>query len=179
MLAFAAFSYAQQVPAQNDDEVVRLSPFSVQESADMGRYQAAQVSSGTRIRMDLMDSTQSISVVTNEFMQDVGTGRVSDAVKYVAGVNANNNLNAFDGMFSRGFWIAGATVDGFYQFNWINQEPVIVERMEVVKGPNAILAPQGLLGGVVNLVTKKRSSPIRATPRIRLVATIPIAPKST
>jgi len=106
--------------------------------------------------MELMDSSQSISVVTNEFMQDVGTGRVSDAVKYVAGVSAlNTNLNAFDGMFVRGFWLAGATVDGFYQFNWINQEPVIIERMEVVKGPNAILAPQGLLGGVVNLVTKK------------------------
>jgi len=155
MLTFAVSTQAQQVPAQNDEEIVRLSPFSVQESADMGRYQAVEATSGSRIRMDLMDSSQSISVVTNEFMVDVGTGRVNDAAKYVAGINANNNLNAFDGMFMRGFWLAGGTIDGFYQFNWINQEPVIIERMEVVKGPNAILAPQGLPGGVVNLVTKK------------------------
>jgi len=121
----------------------------------MGRYQAAEATSGSRIRMDLMDSTQNISVVTNEFMTDLSTGRVADAVKYVAGVHANINPHALDSMAVRGFWTGGATIDGFYQFNWVNQEPVIIERMEVVKGPNAILAPQGLPGGVVNLVTKR------------------------
>jgi len=154
MLAFTVSAQAQQAPDQNDEEIVRLSPFSVQESADMGRYQAAQVSSGTRIRMDLIDSTQSVSVLTNEFMNDVGTTRVHDAVKYVAGVDANNNDIGND-MFLRGFQAFGVTLDGFYQMNWTNQEPVMVERIEVVKGPNAILAPQGLPGGVVNLVTKK------------------------
>jgi len=86
MLAFAVISQAQQTPDQSDEEIVRLSPFSVQESADIGRYQAAQVSSGTRIRMDLMDVTQGISVVTNEFMEDTGTGRLLDALKYSAGI---------------------------------------------------------------------------------------------
>jgi len=154
MLALAVSTHAQETPAQSDDEIVHLSPFSVQETADMGRYQAAQVSSGTRIRMDLMDSTQSVSVLTNEFMNDVGTTRVHDAVKYVAGIDANNNDIGND-MFVRGFQSFGVTLDGFYQMNWTNQEPAVIERIEVVKGPNAILAPQGLPGGVVNLVTKK------------------------
>jgi len=153
MLACAVSASAQQPPS--DEEVVRLSPFAVQENADMGRYQAAQVSSGSRVSMDLMDSTQSISVVTNEFMQDVGTGRVADVVKYVAGVQTNSDLKTFDSMSIRGYASFGTTLDGFYQFNWSNQDPIIIERIEVVKGPNAILAPLGNTGGVVNNVTKK------------------------
>jgi len=121
----------------------------------MGRYQAAEASSGTRVRMDLMDSTQSISVVTNEFISDVGTARLLDAVKYVAGVGASTQPNALDVMNVRGFRSYGATIDGFNQFSMLNQDPSIVERIEVVKGPNAILAPQGLPGGVVNSITKR------------------------
>jgi len=156
LCAFAFVSvHAQQSLEQAEDEIVRLSPFAVQESADIGRYQAVEASSGSRVRMNLMDSTQSISVVTNEFMTDIGTTRLLDAVKYVAGIGAGTQPNALDMMNVRGFQSYGATLDGFSQFNWVNQDPVIVERIEVVKGPNAILAPQGLPGGVVNNVTKR------------------------
>jgi len=146
---------AQPRPDQANDEIVRLSPFSIQESADVGRYQAAEASSGSRIRMNLMDTTQSISVVTNEFMSDLGTDRLLDAVKYVAGIGAGTQPNALDMMIIRGFHSYGATLDGFNQFNWVNQDPIVVERIEVVKGPNAIIAPQGLPGGVVNNITKR------------------------
>jgi len=148
-------TYAQQTPDQGDDEIVRLSPFAVEERADIGRYQAVEASSGSRIRMDLIDSTQSISVVTNEFMQDVGTDSLLDAAKYVAGIGAGTQPNLLDGMNIRGFQSYGATLDGFSQFNWTNLDPIIVERMEVVKGPNAIIAPAGLPGGVVNYITKR------------------------
>jgi len=135
---------------------VHLSPFSIHESADMGRYQAAQASSGTRVRMDLMDSTQSISVVTSEFMQDIGLARLPDATKYVAGISLpGRHTTLMDRMHVRGFSNIGMTLDGFAQFNLINQDPIIVERIEVIKGPNAILAPQGLPGGVVNYISKK------------------------
>jgi len=155
MLAFVVSAHAQQAPTQSDEEIVRLSPFAVNESADIGRYQAAESSSGTRVRMSLMDATQSISVVTNEFLTDTGSARVLDAVKYVAGVGISSNTTALDVMNIRGFQSYGPTIDGFNQFSMLNQDPIIIERIEVVKGPNAVLAPQGLPGGVVNNVTKK------------------------
>jgi len=143
ILALVASTYAQQLPSQSDEEVVRLSPFAVEERADMGRYQAAQVSSGSRIRMDLMEATQGISVVTNEFMTDVGTGRILDAVKYVAGVGASHDPNAMDTMNVRGFQsIGSSTLDGFTQNNISNSDPIIIDRIEVLKGPNAILSPK-------------------------------------
>ncbi|WP_197456968.1 TonB-dependent siderophore receptor, partial [Cephaloticoccus capnophilus] len=154
MLGLAA--YAQQTSDQSDEDIVRLSPFAIQESANMGRYQAAQASSGSRIRMDLMDSTQSISVLTNEFLNDIGTAQLMDAVKYVAGIGGSNNPDILDIMSIRGFqnWEM-VTVDGFGQTSLINLDPIIIERIEVVKGPNAIIAPQGLPGGLVNNVTKR------------------------
>jgi len=161
LLSLCALSFtsihAQQVPARSDDEeVVRLSPFAVQESASMGRYQAVEASSGTRIRMDLMEATQGISVVTNEFITDIGTTRILDAVKYVAGVSINNQPTSMDTMNVRGFQSFGnSTVDGFTQYNESTLDPIVVERIEVLKGPNAILSPQGLPGGVVNSVTKR------------------------
>jgi len=155
LYAFAFASAQPQLHDQNEDEIVRLSPFAVEERADIGRYQAVEASSGSRIRMNLIDSTQSISVVTNEFMTDIGTARLNDAMKYVAGISSNAQPNALDIMSVRGFVSLGATLDGFNQFNWINQDPIIIDRIEVVKGPNAILAPQGLPGGVVNNITKK------------------------
>jgi len=156
MLALVASSYAQQTPAQDDEDIVQLSPFSVNESADMGRYQAVEASSGSRIRMNLMDSTQSISVLTNDFLTDIGTTQLLDAVKYVAGVGMSNNPDIMDIMNIRGFqnWEM-VTVDGFAQRSLVNLDPIIIERIEVVKGPNAIIAPQGLPGGVVNSTTKR------------------------
>jgi len=156
--AFVSIAHAQQAPApsQDQEEIVRLSPFAVEERADLGRYQAAQVSSGSRIRMDLMEATQGISVITNEFMADIGTGRILDAVKYVAGVGASHDPNAMDTMNVRGFQsIGSSTLDGFTQNNISNSDPIIIDRIEVLKGPNAILSPQGLPGGVVNSVTKR------------------------
>ncbi|KXU37123.1 hypothetical protein AXK11_02810 [Cephaloticoccus primus] len=155
MFALCLPAFAQQSQSQTDEEIVHLSPFAVNESANMGRYQAAESTSGSRVRMDLMDSTQSISVVTNEFMSDIGTARLLDATKYVAGISSMGGFQLLmDVMNVRGFSDYDLTIDGFSQFSLSNQDPIIVERIEIVKGPNAILAPQGLPGGVVNNITK-------------------------
>jgi len=147
--------YSQQTPDQTDEEIVRLSPFAVQESADIGRYQAAQTSSGSRIRMDLMDSTQNISVLTNDFIGDIGAARVLDAVKYTAGISAGINPELSDIMVIRGFLDNYPAIDGFTANLVQNLDPIIIERVEVVKGPNAIIAPSGNPGGLVNNVTKR------------------------
>jgi len=147
--------HAQSPSDQDDDEIVRLSPFAVEESSNMGRYQAVEASSGNRIRMNLMDSPQSISVMTSEFIADVGAGKVLDAAKYMSGLGVGSNPDAFDLINVRGFLTGNATIDGFRYGTWMNQDPAIIERLEIIKGPNAILSPSGHPGGMLNLVTKK------------------------
>lgn len=151
--ASVLLSAQTSVPATSGETVV-LSPFTVS-SKDTARYQATEATSGTRTRVSLFDIPQSVSVVTRDLIEDISAGRAVEAAKYVAGVYESTIPNAQDRTTIRGFQNDGATVDGFSYFSFANVDPVIVDRIEVVKGPNAIMAPQGLPGGTVNLVSKK------------------------
>jgi len=142
-------------------EVVKLSAFEVS-GATPNRYQAAEVSSGGRIRTAIFDSPQTINVVTDALLKDVGASRILDALKYIPGVTESTIPNGLDRITVRGFQTDAQTVDGFFDFAQANIDPVIIDRIEVVKGPNAILSPTGSPGGTINNVTKK---PLFVAPR--------------
>ena len=167
-LATTAIGFAQSpAPA----EVVKLSAFEVSGEAP-NRYQASEVTSGGRLRTAIFDSPQTINVVTEALLKDVGAVRILDALKYIPGVTESTLPNGLDRLTVRGFQIDGATVDGFYDITQGNVDPLTIDRLEVVKGPNAILSPTGSPGGTINNVTKKpplrRPAPQRAR-RIRCV----------
>ncbi|HEY4246474.1 MAG TPA: TonB-dependent receptor plug domain-containing protein [Lacunisphaera sp.] len=141
--------------AQTDakDDSIVLSPFTVSGSAT-GRYTATESTSDSRVRMSLMDSPQSITVITHELMDDVGALRLLDAAKYSGAVSESTIPNAQDRTNIRGFQTDGATIDGFNFFAFSNVDPVIADRLEIVKGPNAILSPQ-IAQGTINVVSKR------------------------
>lgn len=152
-LLMAAFG-APLIPAQTEEPVIEMSVFEISETQP-NRYQAAESTSGGRIRTDIFDSSQTVNVVTNELMEDVGAIRLVDALKYVPGVTQSVISTAADYTTIRGFQFVGRTVDGFGSFTQSNADPITIERVEVIKGPNAILSPSGTPGGTVNSVSKK------------------------
>lgn len=158
LIGVASRTLSAQATAQTatapSDEVVVLSPFTVSESAT-GRYQATEATSGTRVRVSLFESPQSVSVITRDLMDDISPGRIVDAARYAAGVTESTIPNAQDRTTIRGFQNDGATIDGFSYFSFANVDPVLIDRIEIVKGPNAIIAPQGVPGGTINMVSKK------------------------
>jgi iron complex outermembrane receptor protein len=155
--ALAAQTSAPVKPAAEkapNDEVVVLSVFEVS-GRQPARYQADDAASGGRIRTSIMDTPSSVTVLTNEFINDVGTLRVLDAAKYVAGIAEASLPNALDRVNIRGFQSDGRRVDGFSTNDQANYDAAGIERMEVIKGPDALLQPAGVPGGTINLVTKK------------------------
>ena len=138
-------------PAQ--EETIELSPFTVS-SGTVGRYAATESTSGSRVRVSLMDSPQSITVITRELVDDVGATRILDAAKYAANISESTIPNAQDRTNIRGFQTDGATIDGFNFFSYANVDPVLIDRLEIVKGPNAILSPQ-IAQGTINVVSKR------------------------
>lgn len=139
------------------DEIVTLSPFEVT-AAQTGRYQSTEATSGGRVRVDVFTASQSISVIPLDLMLDISSTRVLDAAKYVSGITESILPGGLDRTTIRGFQQDGTTVDGFGAGNQQgNIDPILVERMEVVKGPNAVLAPNNgnAPGGTINLVTRK------------------------
>lgn len=153
----AAVALAQTGPSSSSpasDEIVQLSVFEIS-AAQVGRYQAEESASGGRIRVNLMDTPATVSVLTRDFIEDVGSLRVLDAAKYVAGINEATIPNALDRVNIRGFQSDGRRVDGFSWSDQANYDTAGIERMEVIKGPDALLQPTGVPGGTINLVTKR------------------------
>ncbi|PTX95817.1 TonB-dependent receptor [Opitutus sp. ER46] len=180
---------ATRVPAASDDEIVTLSQFTVSGST-ADRYRAADAISAVRVRAPLLDTPSSISVVTRDMIDDLAPSRIFDAARYVSGVQDGRGMQFQDRMILRGFESNGQrTVDNFLQpADADNIDEAVVDRIEVAKGPNAILSPSGAPGGAINVITKsplyrqKRSVTgligLYDAQKVSLDATGPFAPGS-
>ena len=156
-LAFAAPFVAQAQTAI--DNVYQLPDFTVSsEAAD--RYRAEDAVSAVRVRAPLIDTASSISVITRDMMDDLAPNRIFDVARYVAGVQDGRGMQFQDRMIIRGFESQNGarTVDNFLQpSDADNINEAVIERIEISKGPNAILSPSGAPGGSVNIITKSPS----------------------
>ena len=72
-----------QLSAQEEAEreIFELSPFTIDESAEVG-YQATQTLAGSRLNMQLSDVGSAVSVMTEEFMDDIGANDASTLLSY-------------------------------------------------------------------------------------------------
>ncbi|MDD0844601.1 TonB-dependent siderophore receptor [Pseudomonas sp. Gutcm_11s] len=129
-------------------------------------YFASNASSATKTDRPILETAQSISVVTAEQIADRNVDRVQDAVAYSAGVRVGSSgLDPrFDTISVRGFdtTMSADFLDGLRQpYNgWLSiygTEAYTLERIEVLKGPSSVLYGQISPGGMVNRVSKRPS----------------------
>nr|WP_279639172.1 TonB-dependent receptor [Sphingomicrobium sediminis] len=112
--------------------------------------------SATRTDADLNDVPQSISIVTDEQIADQALRSVADVVRYVPGISAESGEGHRDAIIIRGqsstadFYTDGLRDDVQHYRGLYN-----VERVEILKGPNALVFGRGGGGGVVNRVLKR------------------------
>lgn len=121
-------------------------------------YQVPNATSATRTDTPIRDIPQSIQVIPQQVLEDRQVQRVEDALENVSGVQQTlSSLNIATGFLIRGFDTTNIYRDGLRDpTNFISgSELANVDRIEVLKGPAAVLYGQGELGGLVNLVTKQ------------------------
>src|SRR5688572_28029197 len=173
-----AVLFCQAVPAPApaaasgaaEDPLV-LSPFEVVSEQDTG-YLATSAQSGTRLRTQLKDIASSISVVTKDFMNDIGATDLESLLVYtlgteVGGINGNfsdagtivtpNGTDVdFDAAFSsatpstrvRGLTSADNARDFF--ITSIPLDSYVTDRVEITRGANAMLFGLGSPSGIIN-----------------------------
>ena len=80
-----------------------------------------------------------------------------DVLRNASGVQTRNiSGGTTDAFVMRGFEVQNILQDGFQlDRNSQRVQTANIERVEVVKGPNAILLGQSQPGGVINVITKK------------------------
>jgi iron complex outermembrane receptor protein len=164
LIACACFALGAQAasaqtaaPETKKEDVVTLPTFTITETPS-NPYVSKQALSSSRVAMDIQDIPQSISVVTGEFLKDSMSFRMLDAAKYVTPVTESTLPTGGDRYTIRGFQVSHEFVDGMeisgadgYSASLMSYN---IERIEIIKGPNAILVPGGAAGGQMNPITK-------------------------
>jgi catecholate siderophore receptor len=119
-------------------------------------YRVPAIGTATKTLTPLIDVPQSVTVVTRQLMQDQLMTSMADVVRYVPGISLHQGENNRDQLILRGnstsadFFVDGVRDDVQYYRDLYN-----LERVEALKGPNAMIFGRGGAGGVINRVTKE------------------------
>jgi len=119
-------------------------------------YEVQSIRSATRTLTPLRDVPQSVTVATAQLIKDQLMTSMADVVRYLPGVGTHQGENNRDQVVIRGnnssadFFLDGVRDDVQYYRDLYN-----LERVEALKGPNAMVFGRGGGGGVINRVTKE------------------------
>jgi len=157
LLALPKTGQAQAVNDSASDQTVKLPQFNVS-GEQTSTYSAEEATSVSRVSQPITDIPQTVSVVTRALMDDTQGFRMLDSAQYVTPITQSSLAEGGDRYNLRGFQISqrfidGVNVSGVDGYS-ISSDTSNVERLEIVKGPDAILVPGGSPGGIVNQITK-------------------------
>jgi catecholate siderophore receptor len=119
-------------------------------------YITHSVSSATKTNTALLNVPQSVTVLTKEFIRDQAFTSIGEATRYVPGVIYHQGESNRDDLVIRGqrsnadFYTNGIRDDVQYYRDFYN-----LQRLEFLKGPNAMIFGRGGGGGIVNRVLKE------------------------
>lgn len=127
-------------------------------------FVATRSGTGTKTDTPLIETPQSISVVTTDQMINQGAGSIGEALRYSAGVSGDVNGGSdtrFGGLQIRGFdmtmpglYLDGLRLPSSQYVHFLGLEPYGAERLEVLKGPSSAMYGGSGTGGLLNYVSK-------------------------
>jgi len=158
-----------------DDQVQVLDPFTV--TTETEGYKATDTLGGARVRTKLVDTPSAVSVITPQFLKDLGITNAQDLFIYtnnteIAGLNGN-----YSGAVSRG---AGISISGAAEGTRLSNPAGVnrsrgltamdstrnyfqsdipwdgfnINRVDISRGPNSFLFGVGSPSGISNVSTK-------------------------
>ncbi len=165
----AVFMSAGLALAQEDEdaEVFELSPFTVETTSEVD-YLATSTLAGTRIKTNLGDLPNSITVATREFMEDLNVTDATNLLPFLGNIETSgidgtfsggntsnssivlegNNRNPENNNRIRG--LASADNSRNYMPTSISFDSYNTDRVTVNRGPNSILFGLGSPGGIID-----------------------------
>ncbi|MCE3589784.1 TonB-dependent receptor plug domain-containing protein, partial [Escherichia coli] len=118
-------------------------------------YKVSRSIGAMRTDTTRIDVPQSVTVVSAKQINDQAANSIGDAIRYVPGVfsaqgEGNRETLVFRGNSTTGDFF----VDGIRDDVQTYRDLYNIERLEVFKGPNAMVFGRGGVGGLINRVTK-------------------------
>ena len=151
-IACGLFYAASSAAYGQGDDAYTLDPFTVQATEG---YTATNTISGTGLSTPLQNVPMAINIITSDFLEDSHIGEFTHAMDYNASITQtgrNDNGNSVASTFAiRGYRNSTMLVDGVLGGMVLPMQ--MIDRIEVVKGPNTLYG-QAEPSGLINVITK-------------------------
>ncbi|WP_252274280.1 TonB-dependent siderophore receptor [Pseudomonas subflava] len=175
MLAVGAAVTALPVyAAEPTEEAVTLDAVSITGEAEGGlsdvtegtqSYTTRAAKTATPLKMSLRETPQSVTVVTQQRIQDQDLQTIADVVNNTVGVSLNRYETSRGQINARGFELNSLMIDGvptIYEQPWSSGEIfgslAMYDRVEVVRGANGLMTGAGDPSASLNMVRKRANS---------------------
>lgn len=167
--AQTASNTAPAAPASGKDDPITLDRFAITAENENHFSLPLDALSGTGSRLGLTNRElpASVSIITQEMMQLRGLRTAVEAVEAAVGMTGGTHFGSIPTYSTRGFGGNNVTIlrDGIRQ-NTASQssrtvDSFLLDRIEVLKGPDGLMFGEGAIGGAVNYISKSPSADFR------------------
>ncbi|ENV44561.1 TonB-dependent siderophore receptor [Acinetobacter schindleri] len=126
-------------------------------------------STASKLNIPLKETPQTVNVLTRQQLDDFALDNTRDVLRNAPGIIVNNQETERTSYLARGFEISNVLVDGVgiplegYNYNNDNPDSFLFDRIEVVKGANALNNGIGDPGATINMIRKRPTQELQAT----------------
>lgn len=161
LLPLASFA----AETKSDDTIVVDG--SAQDSTDASYqdYSVKTTSAGTKMTLVQRDIPQSVSIISQQRMEDQQLGTLGEVLTNTTGITSKTSDSDRSLYYSRGFLIDNYLVDGiptFFESRWNLgdglSDTALFERVEVVRGANGLMTGTGNPSAAINMIRKHATS---------------------
>ena len=132
---------------------------------DVGSYTIGRTRTATPLDMSLRDTPQSVSVITQQRIEDQNLMTITDVANNVTGVSVNQYETHRGSFTARGFEVTNLQIDNIpttWDAAWSAGEVLgslaLYDRVEVVRGATGLMTGAGTPSAALNLVRKRAFS---------------------
>ncbi|WDE16949.1 TonB-dependent siderophore receptor [Acinetobacter schindleri] len=126
-------------------------------------------STASKLNIPLKETPQTVNVLTRQQLDDFALDNTRDVLRNTPGIIVSNQETERTSYLARGFEISNVLVDGVgiplegYNYNNDNPDSFLFDRIEVVKGANALNNGIGDPGATINMIRKRPTQELQAT----------------
>lgn len=140
---------------------VNISASNIAEATEgSGSYGVGATARATRLPLSIRETPQSITVLTRQRLDDMGTRSINEVMSQVTGVYTFENDTERTSFVSRGYNIDNYRVDGMTAvrsngYVSVNYDMALYDNVTVLRGASGMLSGTGDPGGVISLTRKR------------------------
>lgn len=149
-------------PAEETVIVEGSAPATSSEEQD---YSIKSTTAGTKMQMTQRDIPQSVSIISQQRMEDQQLQTLGDVMDNTLGISRSQADSDRSSYYSRGFQIDNYMVDGiptYFESRWnlgdALSDTALFERVEVVRGANGLMTGTGNPSASINMIRKHATS---------------------